>query len=150
MGTPEPTAWVGSKGGLESVSNGNVVRHTYDALDRKTRTEDSLGLVEAASYDARGNRLTATDGEGVKPGFVLDRFTGRDWTVLSRWSHFLRVVEGAGSEGGAAVLPRAVALALDVGGGGDPPRPWWFHGRRRGSVGSREREGKAMGGTTGP
>ncbi len=78
----------------EDWPNGDVVTHAYDALDRKIRSEDSLGLLEAATYDARGNVLTATDAEGrvttttydaldraTRIAMPADRVIERTWDV---------------------------------------------------------------------
>lgn len=56
----------------ERLPNGNVVTHVYDGLDRKLRSEDSMGLLQAATYDARGNALTTTDANGNVTTTVFD------------------------------------------------------------------------------
>lgn len=48
----------------ERWPNGNVVRHTYDALNRLTASSDNLGSVLAYGYDANGNRTQETDANG--------------------------------------------------------------------------------------
>lgn len=65
----------------ERWPNGNVVQHTYDALNRLTATSDSLGSVLAYEYDANGNRTQETDANGnvtTKTYDALNRLTRAD------------------------------------------------------------------------
>ena len=44
--------------------NGNHVTHVYDAANRLRSSADLVGPIASFEYDARGNRVKETDGNG--------------------------------------------------------------------------------------
>ena len=52
--------------------NGNTTSYQYNAAGNLTQTNKPLSIVEKATFDARGNKLTATDGDNNTTSYEYD------------------------------------------------------------------------------
>ncbi|NJS37385.1 MAG: RHS repeat protein [Brachymonas sp.] len=61
----------------ETRPNGQTITHQYDALDRRTSSIDSVGIMQSTQYDADGNVIATQDGKGNFSSYQVNALNQR-------------------------------------------------------------------------